>query len=487
MPSKMPPGFLELRNEMALRAMIRDRYTKEANRLPFNEVKPMPPIAPEDLERMRNEVQYDSLGRVVMPTPKPPEIRMEKGGSLRTRLLNYAVPSALTAGSEDPVDYATLFGSMKANVPAALAAYHSTLNENEDAELAKRHGPAGFYTRSPGQSFGTPLERAPVCGKDLSYAVHMRELQEMNPHLSSMSPTERARAIKNYVDYKQMQEMSKPRFAGGGSNKKEVVDVARRGFLRLRDPSPVGLPQHLRAMVISKQGDKALTQLESDLAKFHADNPDLFEKTVETVKATPISRRSVLQSAVGQAARHALPMGELAALGKVASPVAHVAEVAKAVAKPIGAESIAALMSKAIGMGLNEEQAAKFVKAHVPNADEHAMLDDLHHTLANPENYEIDNDILHPGTIMKNWIGIGGGKNVPAEEYTSSLMGIRPQIRAMKREAPGHYDMLTNYARDIADSSVEDAIERGIIRNDRELEMFRTGDPKFWDLVYERD
>jgi hypothetical protein len=66
-------------------------------------------------------------------------------------------------------------------------------------------------------------------------------------------------------------------------------------------------------------------------------------------------------------------------------------------------------------------------------------------------------------------------------------MGIRPQIRAMKREAPEHYGTLTNYARDIADSSVEDAIERGIIRNDRELEMFRTGDPKFWDLVYERD
>jgi hypothetical protein len=378
-------------------------------------------------------------------------------------------------GEDNPMWYGAGIGSM-----AAL--YHSPLNEDEVEYDRMRR----LYAEMDRAGMSRPTSQVNPAWKNPLPQFNPQEVIANYPNWAEMPAVDKARILKNYEDYKRMAP-SGHRYGGGGGVKKQAVDLARRNFLKLRDPSPVEIPQHLRAMVISKQGDKALTKLESDLAKFHADNPDVFEKTVETVKATPISRRSVLQSAVGQAARHALPMGELAALGKAVSPVAHVAEVAKAVAKPIGAESIAALMSKAIGMGLNEEQAAKFVKAHVPNADEHAMLDDLHHTLANPENYEIDNDILHPGTIMKNWIGIGGGKNVPAEEYTSSLMGIRPQIRAMKREAPEHYGTLTNYARDIADSSVEDAIERGIIRNDRELEMFRTGDPKFWDLVYERD
>jgi hypothetical protein len=378
------------------------------------------------------------------------EVHMQAGGVLnrmksaaRNLAQNQGINVAL--GEDDPMAYAGGIGSL-------FALYHGKLNEDEiemdrnrrlNAEMQR----AGF-TRNPNDinpAWKNPLPQ-----------FNPQEIIANYPNWADMPPVDKARVLKNYEDYKRMAP-SGHRYGGGGGVKKQAVDLARRGILGLRGAAPV---EYLPAVV---------------------------QPTTKSILDAPISRRSVLQSGVGQAARHALPMGELAALGKAVSPVAHVAEVAKAVAKPIGAESIAALMSKAIGMGLDEKQAAKFVKAHIPNAEEHALLDDLHHTLANPENYEIDNDILHPGTIMKNWIGIGGGKNVPAEEYTSSLMGIRPQIRAMKREAPEHYGTLTNYARDIADSSVEDAIERGIIRNDRELEMFRTGDPKFWDLVYERD
>jgi len=450
MPSKMPPGWLELRNEFALRAALQKKYAQEANKLPYSEVKPMPTITEADIERMRREMQIDDQGRVVTPQPKPPEIRMQAGGvlnRLKSTGKNMAGNQGLSAAlmEEDPMAYAGGIGSL-------FALYHGKLNEDEiemdrnrrlNAEMQR----AGF-TRNPNDinpAWKNPLPQ-----------FNPQEVIANYPNWAEMPAVDKARILKNYEDYKRMAP-SGHRYGGGGGVKKQAVDLARRGILGL------------------KSGPKT-EQL-----------PAVMLTTEKSILDAPISRRSVLQSGVGQAARHALPMGELAALGKAVSPVAHVAEVAKAVAKPIGAESIAALMSKAIGMGLDEKQAAKFVKAHIPNAEEHALLDDLHHTLANPENYEIDNDILHPGTIMKNWIGIGGGKNVPAEEYTSSLMGIRPQIRAMKREAPEHYGTLTNYARDIADSSVEDAIERGIIRNDRELEMFRTGDPKFWDLVYERD
>jgi hypothetical protein len=44
MPSKMPPGWLELRNEFALRAALQKKYAQEANKLPYSEVKPMPAL-----------------------------------------------------------------------------------------------------------------------------------------------------------------------------------------------------------------------------------------------------------------------------------------------------------------------------------------------------------------------------------------------------------------------------------------------------------
>ena len=422
MPSKMPPGWLELRNEFALRAALQKKYAQEANKLPYSEVKPMPTITEADIERMRREMQIDDQGRVITPQPKPPEIRMEKGGSLRSRLLNYAIPSALTAGSDDPIDYATLFGSMKANVPAALMAYHGAVNENEDAELARRYGPAGFYTRSPGESFGTPLERPPVGGNDLSHAVNMQELREMNPHLATMSPADRARAIKNYVDYKKIEAMGKPRYAPGGGVKKQSVDLARRGFLGLRSGPKV---EHLPALQRTPQ----------------------IEITAQSLLNEPVSRRSVLQSGVGQMARNVLPMGEmLPGAAKAVNAVQQAAEIA--VPRTMTEAMVPGLVAEGLKRGLSFPRVMQLVQSELGtgmrNINE-ADIERMYENLRDP--YSATDMSMFPnrttaGDAYRSMTGVEGA-------YGSPLRQLRDSMRSVREADPDLHEILKGLSRDI--------------------------------------
>jgi hypothetical protein len=347
---------------------------------------------------------------------------MEKGGSLRSRLLNYAIPSALTAGSDDPIDYATLFGSMRANVPAALMAYHGAVNENEDAELAKRHGPAGFYTRSPGESFGTPLERPPVGGNDLSHAVNMQELREMNPHLSSMSPADRARAIKNYVDYKQIEAMSKPRYAPGGSVKKQGVDLARRGLLGLRSGPRV---EHLPAL---QQAPR-------------------IEITAQSLLNEPVSRRSVLQSGVGQLARGALPMGEmLPSAAKAVNAVQQAAEIA--VPRTLTEAMVPGIVAEGLKNGLSFPRIMKVVHSelgtgmrNINEADIERMYENLRDPYAATEMNMFPNRTT-AGDAYRSMTGVEGA-------FGSPLRQLRESMRSVREADPELHEILKGLSRDI--------------------------------------
>jgi hypothetical protein len=311
---------------------------------------------------------------------------------------------------------------MKANVPAAMAAYHSTLNENEADELAKRHGPAGIYTRSPGQSFGTPLERAPVGGNDLSYAVHMRELQEMNPHLTSMTPIERARAIKNYVDYKQMQEMSKPRFAGGGSNKKEVVDRARRGLLGLRSG-----PRVEHAVILHE-----------------TKKPEI---TAQSLLNEPVSRRSVLQSAVGQAARNLLPMSEM--LPSAANAVNAVQQAAEiAVPRTVTEAMVPGIVAEGLKNGLSFPRIMKVVQSelgtgmrNINEADIERMYENLRDPYAATDMNMFPNHTT-AGDAWRSMTGVEGA-------FGSPLRQLRDSMRSVKEADPDLYETLKGLSRDI--------------------------------------
>lgn len=440
MPSKMPPGWLELRNEMALRAAIRDRFVKDANKLPFHEVRPMPPITNEAIEQARREAQFDDQGRVVMPTPKPPEIRMQAGGVLnrmKGAAKNVAGNQGLNVlmGEDNPMWYGAGIGSM-----AAL--YHSPLNEDEVEYDRMRR----LYAEMDRAGMSRPTSQANPAWKNPLPQFNPQEVIANYPNWAEMPAVDKARILKNYEDYKRMAP-SGHRYGGGGGVKKQAVDLARRNFLKLRDPSPVEIPQHLRAMVISKQGDKALTKLESDLAKFHADNPDVFEKTVETVKATPISRRSVLKSAIGQAARNVLPMGEM--LPSAANAMEAVQQVTQqAVPRTVTEAMVPGLVAEGLKRGLSFPRVMQLVQSELGtgmrNINE-ADIERMYENLRDP--YSATDMNMFPnrttaGDAFRSMTGVEGA-------YGSPLRQLRESMRSVREADPDLYETLKGLSRDI--------------------------------------
>jgi hypothetical protein len=217
----MPPALQALRDEMAARAAIAAKRNATDANLYTRDLQQRPPISDIEIERMLRELGLIPGGAtppVDAPKPVPGDakpladggpVHMQAGGTLRNRALGVAVPSALTVGSDNPIDYATMFGSAKANIPAALLAFHGGLNTNEDADLLRMRGPANFYQQQPSKQFGTPLERPQPGPNDLQLHSLMMELRKMNPHVDSMSPAEKARALKNFIDYKQIEAYQK--------------------------------------------------------------------------------------------------------------------------------------------------------------------------------------------------------------------------------------------------------------------------------------
>ena len=199
MPSKMPPQLLALMEEFKARAAIAAQRNAADTTKHTAQITQHPPITAVDIERMKQE-----LGLTADPNTKPfadgGAVVMGAGGALKNAVANQGL-NVLT-GEEQPAFYAT-------SIPAMLALYHGAVGENEDAELAKRHGPANFYQQAPSKQFGVPL-RAPKAGaNNMDMWMHMMELRSKNPHIDSMTPEEKARALKNYLDYKQVEAFQK--------------------------------------------------------------------------------------------------------------------------------------------------------------------------------------------------------------------------------------------------------------------------------------
>ena len=397
MPSKMPPGWLELRNEMALRAAIRDRFVKDANKLPFHEVRPMPPITNEAIEQARREAQFDDQGRVVMPTPKPPEIRMQAGGVLnrmKGAAKNVAGNQGLNVlmGEDNPMWYGAGIGSM-----AAL--YHSPLNEDEVEYDRMRR----LYAEMDRAGMSRPTSQANPAWKNPLPQFNPQEVIANYPNWAEMPAVDKARILKNYEDYKRMAP-SGHRYGGGGGVKKQAVDLARRGFMGLRGAAPV---EHLPATI----------------------QPPITKSVLDA----PISRRSILQSAVGQVARNALPVGEMI-------PSAAKAVEAVAPASP-GLNAIPGLMAKLLREGKSVDEAAKIVDSMVPETIE-GWSNVIGDRIADPYSMTHIGAETPVGTVFGEMIR-------PAHQ--SSVFGLRDQMRQLREMSPEDYERLKEAARDYSE------------------------------------
>jgi hypothetical protein len=396
-----------------------------------------------------------------------------------------------------PADVLTLLAGLRNTVPVYAALGATGTNEGHDEELARRRGPATMPappTIDPAES-----NRRAQMDFEMQYPdPRIRELLINEMLKQSRDPYSKATATRR-KDFEEapmsakqyMSAAPKPKkFNKGGGVKKSLdemmaemakkgvkvadkPDLSRRGFLGLGKASDFPL---------AKLDTKTLEKMQSDLKGA----PAITEKTVtvdpgkgaakstlKSLSETPMSRREVLQSAAGQALRGVLPdLGGLSAIGNVA-------KVTETAAAPTALPSsmIAPLLAQAAEQGMKLSDALKFVRSKVPNADELFELEETFRNYKNPSRMDYEDDLLSPSDVMRDLL---------AAQEKPSIMAARPEMRAMRGMAPKKYEELKDVSRDFSMQSIENALGRGVLRGEDEVEMFLRGDPKIWEIIGNR-
>lgn len=422
-----------------------------------------------------------------------------------------------------PADILTLLAGLRNTVPVYAALGATGTNEGHDEELARRRGPRTMPappTIDPAESnrraqmdfemqYPDPRIRELLIAEMLKQsrdpyspttATRRRDFEEAPmsaQHYMSAAPKKKKFANGGAIDFTvpDMQDGGRfipdpqPYNKGGGVKKTldqmmaemaqkgtklaDKPDLARRGFLGLGKASDFPL---------AKMDTKALEKVQSELKGA----PTITEKTVtvdpgkgaakstlKSLSETPMSRREVLQSAAGQAMRGVLPdLGGLSALGNVA-------KVAESAAAPTALPSsmIAPLLAQAAEQGMKLSDALKFVRSKVPNADELFELEETFRNYKNPSRIDYEDDLLLPSDVMRDLL---------AAQAKPSIIAARPELRAMRGMAPKKYEELKDASRDFSMQSIENALGRGVLRGEDEVEMFLRGDPKIWEIIGNR-
>jgi len=397
----------------------------------------------------------------------------------------------------DPIDAATLLAGIRNSVPLGMLFRSGELGPDEMTELNAvnpRRAPAAAPAMDPAES-----NRRAQMDFEMQYPdPRLRELLIAEMLKQSRDPFSKATATRRR-DFEEApmradQFMSaapkRKKFNKGGGVKKTLdqmmaemaqkgtkvadkPDLARRGFLGLGKASDFPL---------AKMDTKTLEKMQSDLKGA----PAITEKsvtidpgkgaaksTLKSISETPMSRREVLQSAAGQVMRGVLPdLGGLSAMGNVA-------KVAETAAAPTALPSsmIAPLLAQAAEQGMKLSDALKFVRSKVPNADELFELEETFRNYKNPSRMDYEDDLLSPSDVMRDLL---------AAQEKPSIMAARPELRAMRGMAPKKYEELKDVSRDFSMQSIENALGRGVLRGEDEVEMFLRGDPKIWEIIGNR-
>lgn len=282
-------------------------------------------------------------------------------------------------------------------------------------------------------------------------------------------------------------------------------DLARRSLFGLKAQPALDLPL-ARIEDIQKDVTK-------DMGKDLAKAPTVSEKSVEvnpatgSVKSTlqsvanaPMSRRAVLQTAAGQALRHAVPglNDMLPGVGDVAKIIEPVAPASASV------DMIPAFIMNAMRQGMSKDEAIKATMERFKLSQPHPMsdsfvmdpshpvvdpmtgkpvphsfqLDTLYDTLDDPMMAAADKEFiepLRPSMALNNLLS-------PAQiDLSTPPLKMRGALRQMREADPERYRQLINQAKDYSTSTGEQAIESGMM-TPRDLERFMRGvdeNPKY--------
>ena len=435
-----------------------------------------------------------------------------------------------------PADILTLLAGLRNTVPVYAALGATGTNEGHDEELARRWSSRAKATIDEPPNMLEPLP------SQVELEQMMHRLNYPNPQVFGVLPSElspNTLRLKAMVDAYNRQASDpyspttatrrrdfeeapmradqfmsaalkkKKKFANGGAIDFSIPDMQDGGRF-IPDPQPFnkggGVKKTLDQMMaemaqksvkiadkpdlarrgflgLGKASDFPLAKMDKDMFK---NAPAITEKsvtidpgkgaaksTLKSISETPMSRREVLQSAAGQALRGVLPdLGGLSAIGNVA-------KVAETAAAPtaLPPSMIAPLLAQAAEQGMKLKDAMNFVRGKVPNADEIFELEETFRNYKNPSRIDYEDDLLLPSDVMRDLL---------AAQAKPSIMAARPEMRAMRGLAPKKYEELKDVSRDFSMQSIENALGRGVLRGEDEVEMFLRGDPKIWEIIGNR-
>jgi hypothetical protein len=371
-----------------------------------------------------------------------------------------------------------------------------------------------------GERIAAPADRLPFIGKESPlmsiFGEMVKPASQRGPYslrpemrgLRELSPEDYELLKQTARDVKEYGFESERAFAGGGRVKKTVQqmadelmtkgtkvvdkpDLARRSLFGLKAQPAMDFP-------LARIDDKALTRLEKEFGK-EGKAPTLTEKTttvspdagatkstLKSITETPLSRRTVLKSAAGQAMQSMLPMDELAKLADIpaaATPVGAMAQAARAApALPVTVESV---LAAAMNRGLKKQEAIDVAAARFPEFDFNE-IEDRWRVLKDPyrqigeHSDDADVDLLEMSRPAENMRGIIGAP------MSGPLMATRPYMRALKEASPRIYGKAREFSKDAAESSLEGMIDRGLLQGDDEIARFLRNDPSIYDLMGQR-
>ena len=324
-------------------------------------------------------------------------------------------------------------------------------------------------------------------GSGYSAVELLRILEDPGSHVSSLD--------NYYSDISRwVQEADKAvkHFEPKGYNKggavktgiKEGVDLARRSFFGLR-PS-----QDMKGRELVPV-QKDLDRMQAELAKAEKVAPKVeqktttvqpsptapkIEQTVKSIAETPVSRRTVLKTAAGQAIQGALPASSFADLMK---PATVAKQAVQAMAPAITADMIPGLIMTAIKKGMPEEEAVKFVRSQLGDAPPTKAFD--------PSNKEYQLEAMYkhlsdPMDAPNDWEFFGpmrpsGALNVMLQTPGADVppIQLRSALRQIREADPERYRQMMNSAKDFSMGSYEATLERGMM-TPRDLEKYRKGE-----------
>jgi hypothetical protein len=435
-----------------------------------------------------------------------------------------------------PADILTLLAGLRNTVPVYAALGATGTNEGHDEELARRRGPATMPappTIDPAESnrraqmdfemrYPDPRIRELLINEMLKQsrdpyspttATRRRDFEEAPmsaQQYMSAAPKKKKFANGGAIDFSipDMQDGGRfipdPQPFNRGGGVKKTLDQMQAEIAQKLKPQPqpdlsrrkffgLGKAEQLMPFDSAMQLNKKDPAFQEALALYMHDNRNMFKNaptiteksvtidpgkgaaksTLKSLSETPMSRREVLKSTAGQALRGVLPdLGGLSAIGNVA-------KVAETAAAPTALPSsmIAPLLAQAAEQGMKLSDALKFVRSKVPNADELFELEETFRNYKNPSRIDYEDDLLTPSDVMRDLL---------AAQKKPSIMAARPEMRAMRDMAPKKYEELKDASRDFSMQSIENALGRGVLRGDDEVEMFLRGDPKIWEIIGNR-